>query len=335
MKQVSLGSTGMNVSACCLGCMLMGTMIDASDSFAVLDHFRESGGNFLDTANCYAWWIGKGEFIGDESEAMIGQWLRSRKCRHEIILATKVGARLKDPRHIRGADGVPEWDRVGREYEGLSAAVIRKGVEASLQRLQTDAIDLYYTHVFDEATPLLETLETLSALVREGKVRHLGCSNIATAQIRRARGISAEHGLQPYQVMQQEYSYLHPNRALASGITEHADPAMFDCARELGMAFLAYSPLLKGIYANKAKREQFLSAPLYDTSENRKKLALVDRLSGELGITGNQLVLAWLMRHDPQVIPLLGFSRKEQYLENAAAAAIALPDDILAELNAV
>jgi aryl-alcohol dehydrogenase-like predicted oxidoreductase len=98
-----------------------------ADLFAVLDHFREAGGNFIDTANCYAWWLGHGEYVGDESEDVIGQWLRARKCRAEMVLATKVGARLRDPQGIRTGGGEPDWNRVRREYEGLSAAVIRRG----------------------------------------------------------------------------------------------------------------------------------------------------------------------------------------------------------------
>lgn len=333
MKQIVLGSTEINVSQFCLGCMMMGTAMDAPASFEVLDHFRESGGNFIDTANCYAWWMGSGEFIGDESENVIGRWMKDRKCRSEIVLATKVGCRLKDPYNIRGVDGIPEWHRVRQEYEGLSASVIRKGVENSLKRLQTDYIDLYYTHVFDEATPLEETLETFNELIKEGKVRHIGCSNITTTQIWHARQICTERGLIPYEAMQQEYSYLHPNRSLDSGVIEHADTEMFNCTKRLGMAFLAYSPLLKGIYAGKHKRKQYYNWHLFNTEKNVKKLDLVERISRELSITGNQLILMWLLRHEPQIIPILGFSRRKQYLENIAAVNIPLPDEYLAMLN--
>lgn len=335
MKQVALGNTGMSVSSFCLGCMMMGTAMNESDSFEVLDHFRESGGNFIDTANCYAWWMGSGEFIGDESENVIGQWLKDRKCRDEIVLATKVGGRLKDPHNIRGKDGVPEWHRVRQEYEGLSATVIRKAVEGSLRRLQTDYIDLYYAHVFDDTTPLEETLGIFAELVKEGKVRHIGCSNITTADIRRASQISTAQGLIAYEAMQQEYSYLHPDRGLDSGVIEHADSEMFDYAQKSGIGFLAYSPLLKGIYAGAHKREQYYNWHLFNNERNLRKLELVDTLSRELTITGNQLVLAWLLRHDPQIIPILGFSRKEQYFEDIAAADIALSDEHLAMLSSL
>ena len=334
MRSVGLGATGLSVSSFCLGGMLMGTAMDRETSFAVLDHFREAGGNFIDTANCYAWWLGHGEYVGDESENVIGQWLRARKCRAEIVLATKVGARLRDPQGIRTGGGEPDWNRVRREYEGLSAAVIRRGIEDSLRRLGTDYIDLYYTHVFDEATPLEETLGALTDLIREGKVRHIGCSNITTAQVRQAGQASDANGLAAYTVMQQEYSYLHPRPGADTGITAHGDAEMFALAARRDMAFLAYSPLLKGIYGSEARRAGYYNWPLYESELNRRKLALVDEIAAELGVTGNQLVLAWLLRHEPQVIPLLGFSRREQYLENVAAAQIELSEAQLTRLNA-
>lgn len=334
MKQVTFANTTVNVSQFCLGAMLMGTAMDKKTAFEVLDHFRENGGNFIDTANCYAWWMGNGEYIGDESENIIGEWLSDRQCRNEIFLATKVGGRLKDVHGIR-VNGEVEWDRVRQEYEGLSAAVIKKGVEDSLRRLRTECIDLYYAHVFDDATPLEETMEAFNKLVKEGKVRHIGCSNITPKNITEANRISRQQQLATYLAMQQEYSYLHPDQSLDTGITEHADAAMFDCMKAQDMAFLAYSPLLKGLYGDKSKRETYYNRHLYDNEKSREKLALVDKLSQELGISGNQLVLAWLLRHDPLVIPIIGFSRKEQYLENMDALCVNLPDDYLAMLNAL
>ncbi len=334
MKQVIFASTENKVSQYCLGCMLMGTAMDKKTAFAVLDHFREQGGVFLDTANCYSWWMGGGEYIGDESENVIGEWLSDRGCRDEIFLATKVGGRLKDVYGIR-VNGEIEWHRVRQEYEGLSAAVIKKGVEGSLKRLKTDRIDLYYAHVFDEVTPLEETMEAFTKLIKEGKVRFIGCSNITAQKIEEANRLSKEKNYAQYMAMQQEYSYLHPDTSLDTGIVEHADSRMFECMKEQGMAFLAYSPLLKGIYGDKEKRETYYNRHLYDNEKSREKLALVDKLALELGVTGNQLALAWLLRHDPQIIPIIGFSHKSQYLENMKALDIDLPDEYLAMLNAL
>ncbi len=334
MKYVPLGKTGQNISQFCLGCMMMGTAMDEKTSFEVLDHFREAGGNFLDTANCYAWWMGS-EFNGGESENILGRWMAERKNRSEVFLATKVGGRLKDLKGIRGADGEIDWSRVTGEYEGLSAGVIRKAVEDSLKRLKTDYIDLYYTHVYDANTPLEETLETMNALVKEGKVRYTACSNISTGEIKRSNEISKDKGRVSYSAMQQEYSYLHPIPGVDTGITYHGDKEMLSLAQESGMAFLAYSPLLKGIYGDKVKRANYYNLHLYENDKNLKKLELVEKISEELGITGNQLVLAWLLRHEPQIIPILGFSKKEQYLEDIAAADIELPCEYMAKLDSM
>jgi aryl-alcohol dehydrogenase-like predicted oxidoreductase len=329
MKYVDLGCTKQRVSELCLGVMLMGTAIDKNVSFEILDHFIDAGGNFIDTANCYAWWIGKGEFIGGESENVLGQWMKERGNRNKIFLATKVGARLKDPYHIRDSKGEPEWDRVRAEYEGLSRKVIIREVEDSLKRLQTDYIDLYYTHVYDNHTPIEETMEVLNILVKEGKVRYLGASNLTTRQLNQANQICMDKGLQPYAVLQQEYSYLHPVPGMDAGIISHADKDMFDYTQESGMAFCAYSPLLKGIYANREKRRQYYNWHLFDSDEAVRKLDLVEDLSRWLGITGNQLVLAWMLRHKPQIIPIIGFSKKEQYLDNMAACNTDLSEEIM------
>ena len=333
MKQILFGETGEKVSRFCLGCMLMGSTMDERTSFKVLDHFMESGGNFIDTANCYAWWIGKGENIGDESENILGKWMKDRKNRSDIFLATKVGARLKDPYNIRDANGVPEWGRVTKEYEGLSAPIIRKGVEDSLRRLGTDYIDIYYTHVYDPNTLVEETLQALDTLVKEGKVHYIGCSNISTDDIKYSNNISKEKGWASYVAMQQEYSYLHPKLGADQGITYHGDSEMLNYAEKNNMAYLAYSPLLKGIYGDKIKQVQDYNWHIYDSEKNLKKLELVGELSAELGITDSQLVLAWMLRHEPQIIPIIGFSKKKQYLENIAALDIKLSDEHIAILN--
>ncbi len=328
MEQVPFGRAGKAVSRVCLGCMMMGTAMDDKASYRVLDRFIAAGGNFLDTANCYAWWMGSGEFIGDESENILGSWMQERHNRHEVFLATKVGARLKDPYNIRGADGIPEWDRVPAEYEGLSSAVLRKGVEDSLRRLKTDYIDLYYTHVYDTRTPIEETLETLNELVKEGKVLSIGCSNLTSGQLKEARAVSAQKGIVQYTAVQQEYSYLHPTPGLDAGIIRHADDELFDYIRMSGdLTLLAYSPLLKGIYDSEEKRKRYYNWGLFDSPESARKLGIVDRLSRALGVTGNQLVLAWLLRREPKIIPILGFSNEEQYRENIASLDIKLTDE--------
>ena len=329
MKQLPFGKTGAQVSQICLGAMLMGTAIDQEDSFAILDHFIESGGNFVDTASCYAWWMGH-QYTGDESETMLGKWLRARGNRDQIFLATKVGARIKNLKRLHAPDGDMHWDLIPEEYEYLAPETIRAGVEDSLRRLQTDYIDLYYAHIDDRVTPLEETVAVLNQLVQEGKIRQIGCSNIRTWRMERARQISAQNDWASYVAIQQQYSYLRTKSGVEIGDVD-AELLDYLTANE-DLMLLAYSPILKGIYNDKEKRESHYNWHLYDNKDSSIRLAALSKLAQELGVTCNNLVLAWLL-HQPRVIPIIGFSKKEQYFENMEAVKIQLSAEQMETLN--
>ncbi len=334
MKKVALGKTGVNVSEISLGCMLMGSATNRATSFEMLDRFVDAGGDFLDTANCYAWWIGRGEFVGDESETLLGQWMKERKNRDRVFLATKVGGRLKDMKGIRDEQGNVHWDRVRDEYEYLAARVIRQGVEDSLRRLQTDHIDLYYTHIDDRAAPQEETLEALNRLVEEGKVRFIACSNFRTWRLERARQISAARGWASYVAIQQQYSYLRPKPGADFGIAVNADDELLDYLRaNEEVTLIAYSPLLKGIYESDKKREAYYNWPLFNSCDAEVRLETLAKLAQELGVSHHQLVLAWLLHHQPRVIPIVAASSIVQYEHNLQALNIQLTDEQLDILN--
>jgi aryl-alcohol dehydrogenase-like predicted oxidoreductase len=329
MKNITFGKTGERVSQICLGAMLMGTAINQEDSFAILDHFLDTGGNFIDTANCYAWWMGQ-QYNGDESETILGQWMKSRRNRDQVFLATKVGARINNLKRLHDPDGDMLWDLIPEAYEYLSPKTIRKGVEDSLRRLQTDYIDLYYAHIDDRATPLEETLAALNQLVEEGKVRQIGCSNIRTWRMERARQISARKGWASYVAVQQQYSYLRTKSSVEIGDT---DAELLDyLAANDDLMLLAYSPILKGIYNQKEKREAYYNWHLFDNKDSYIRLAALSELAKDFGVTNNNLVLAWLM-HQPKVIPIIGFSKKEQYLENIESIKIQLTAEQMEFLN--
>ncbi|HLF29015.1 MAG TPA: aldo/keto reductase [Anaerolineae bacterium] len=335
MEKVRLGKTSQQVSQVCLGCMLMGSTVDEVTSFAMLDRFTGEGGNFLDTANCYAWWLGAGECVGDESETVVGRWLKHRSKRDKVFLATKAGARLKDPHRIRDAEGNVMWQMLPGEYEHLSPEVIRRGVEGSLRRLQTDYIDLYYAHIDDRCTALEDTLEALNQLVKEGKVRYIGCSNYRTWRLERARNISAAYGWASYVAVQQQYSYLRPKPGAQFGVMVNVDDELLDylCANE-DVTLLAYSPLLKGIYDDRQKREAYYNWALFNNDDARVRLTVLSEMAREVGVTNSQLVLAWLLHHRrPPVIPIWGFRCLEQFEQGLASLAIRLTDDHLAALN--
>jgi aryl-alcohol dehydrogenase-like predicted oxidoreductase len=334
MRRIGLAHTGEEVSQLCLGCMWMGTRTDTATSFAMLDRFVAEGGDFLDTANCYAWWVGKGEFLGDESETTIGDWMKRRGNRDRIFLATKVGARLRDPHGIRDEQGVPDWDRLPDAYEHLTATEIRIAIDASLRRLQADHVDLYYTHIDDRSTPLEETLGALNELVDAGKVRFVGCSNARTWRLERARRISAERGWSAYVAWQQQYSYLRPKTGADFGVGVNVDSEQLDYLRaNRDIALVAYSPLLGGSYDDEAKRDSHEKWPLFDSEDARARLRVLTSVAASLAVTRNQLVLAWLLHHDPPVIPILRARTGEQLEENLGALEITLTPDQIGTLS--
>jgi aryl-alcohol dehydrogenase-like predicted oxidoreductase len=326
MKRVKLARTGEEVSQLCLGCMELGSRIGKGDSFALLDRFVEGGGNFLDTANCYAWWIGKGEFVGDESEALLGEWMKKRGNRSEIFLATKVGGRLKDTSIIRDESGEPRWEMLPAEYEHLAPATIRAGIEDSLRRLQTDHVDLYYAHIDDRDTALEDILGTMNELVEKGRVRYIACSNHRTWRLERARRISQENSLAQYVAVQQQYSYLRAKPGAYHPTSVNGDDELLDYLRaNPEVIMLAYSPVLKGLYEHWDKRDENWLWPLFfESGDSLARFEALSRLARELGVTNTQLVLAWLLHHDPPVIPIVATSRMEQLEHNLAATEIEL-----------
>jgi aryl-alcohol dehydrogenase-like predicted oxidoreductase len=324
MKQIQLGNTQASVSQVCLGCMLMGSTIDPANSYGMLDRYMELGGNFLDTADCYAWWVGSGQFVGNESETLLGQWMKERRNRDQIFLATKVGARILEPEKMRNAAGEIQWQRIPAAYELLTPDAIRRGIEGSLRRLQTDHIDLYYAHIDDRATPLEDTLEMFNRLVEEGKVRYIACSNLRTWRLERARSISAAHGWASYVAIQQEYSYLRRKPGSNTGMDVHVDEELLDYLRNNEVALLAYSPLLKGIYDDPVKRQNYYNWDKYNTEDSHVRLETLSRMARELGVSNSQLVIAWLLHRQPVTIPIVSASRMEQFEHNLGALKINL-----------
>lgn len=334
IERIPLGNTDVSVSRVCLGAMLMGTVMDKDESFRTLDRFVERGGNFIDTANCYAWWIGTGEYVGDESENILGEWMSARNNRDKIFLATKCGARLRDPHSIRGADGVPRWSEVPENYEGASRNAIISAVNDSLRRLRTDYIDLYYVHVDDRAASLEETLGTLNELVASGVIRQVGYSNVRSWRLERIRAICERNGWAQPVAIQQEYSYLRPAAGSDLGVGVHADDEFFDFLSENpSMTLVAYSPLLKGIYVSKEKRLAYYNWPLYDTPDSAARLERLETVAKRLGVDGNTLVLAWMLAKAPAIIPILGGSKYAQFEANLAALDVRLDRETIAYLD--
>jgi aryl-alcohol dehydrogenase-like predicted oxidoreductase len=329
MQMLEFGQNKTAVSQLCLGAMLLGTKVSKEDSFAVLDDFIIRGGNFIDTANCYAWWVGQ-QYNGHESEKLLGEWMHSRGNRDKVFLATKMGAQIRNLKRLHKEDGNFHFEWAEEEYEDLAPATIRKAIEESLRRLKTDYVDLYYIHRDDRDTPQEETLAVFDELVREGKVREIGCSNIRTWRLERARQISDRQGWTKFTAIQQQYSYLRPKVGLDIGDT---DAELLDyLAANHDLTLLAYSPILKGIYAGKEKRESVNYWHQFNHLDSHVRLKALDAMAVEMGVTAGNLVLAWLM-HQERVIPIVGFSKQEQYTENMQSLEIKLGEDQIQILN--
>lgn len=317
MERIALGPDGIGVSRLCLGAMALGGVQDEATSFAILDRFLELGGNFIDTANCYMFWIDGG--TGDESELLLGRWFAARGTRDEVVLATKAGRR-------------PSFPGGGLEHsEPLSRARIGAALDESLGRLGTDRVDLFWSHRDDRDTPLEETVAGFDDAVRAGKARMVGASNHTAWRVERARSIAAATGAAAYTAMQNRYSYLkpRPGTVLPEGGHVHADPADLDFVEDTaGMAILTYSSLLSGAYVKKPLGEHY-AHPGTDA-----RLKVLDEVAAETGATRNQVVLAWLAGHGAPVVPLVGVSSVAQLEEAAAGVALKLDADQWQRLTA-
>ena len=309
MQTHTLGHSGVDVSALCYGTDLIGSRIDRDTSFRLFDIFYDRGGTFLDTANFYSSWI-EG-CSGGESETTIGAWMNARGNRDRMQISSKLGFDYPD------SDG------------GLSADEIERECEKSLKRLQTDYIDVYYAHRDDFDTPVEETMEAFDRLIRKGKVRTIGASNLSLWRIAEANTVARKGGWTPYQAVEQRYTYLRPRHGADFGpqvfITE--DMKAF-CAHH-GLTLLGYSVLLQGAYT-RADRDipaQFAGP------ESDERLAALRQVADEVDATPNQVVIAWMLHSDPVILPLFGGSRPEHLEENLGAIDVELTDEHMHRLN--
>ncbi|PRX99671.1 aldo/keto reductase [Allonocardiopsis opalescens] len=333
MKTVELGRTGEQVSHLALGCMLMGTTTDEPTAHRMLDRYLDAGGGFLDTANCYGWFLQRGS-RGGESESVLGRWMARGGRRDQVFLATKGTAMVRDPDAAWAGRDDPDWTIARRDFEGAGAQTLRRNIDDSLRRLGTDHIDLYYVHVDDLSTPLEETLEALAGIVRAGKARYIGWSNVRTWRLERIRGLCERNGWPAPVALQQQHSYLRRRAGL-----EHVsivDDEQYDYLRHHDdLTLVAYSPILKGIYDDPAKREGHWAMDPYQGPDADARLAAVTEIAAEAGATPNQVVLAWLMHQErPRVVPLAGPRTLEQLEAALPALDVKLTEEQLARLDA-
>jgi aryl-alcohol dehydrogenase-like predicted oxidoreductase len=297
-----------------LGAMWFGTTVDERGSFEILDRYVDAGGVWIDTSNSYAFWKSSTGF-GGQSETVLGRWLASRPgVRDRVRISTKVGCEPTE---------AGPWPETA---EGLSAAVIKSGIEASLRRLGTDHVELYWAHMPDPATPLEETVAAFGELVSAGMVGRLGGSNYPLWQIERARQIARDRGSAGFTAIQQHHTFLLPRPAIrphsdiAVRFSAVTDEVLHYLEHHPDMALWAYTPLLSGGYT---RADKPLPAK-YDHPGTARRLAVLDEIAAETGTNRNRVVLAWLAGGNPTVTPIVGVSTVEQMEEAVAAMSLEL-----------
>jgi len=307
-----LGRTGIEVTPLCFGGNVFGWTADKATSFALLDAFLDAGCNFIDTADGYSRWVEGHK--GGESETILGEWFKARGNRDKVVLATKIGCDM------------------GPGRQGLSRQRIIAGVEDSLKRLQTDYIDLYQTHFDDEKTPVEETLEAYGTLIKAGKVRCIGTSNMSVPRLQESLAASQRHGYPRYESLQPEYNLCERQRF-------ESDYASLCAKEQIGVIpyFSLAAGFLTGKYRSQADLEGRARAARAGRYVNERGLRILDVLDGvaaELGARPPQVALAWLMARPTVTAPIASATSLTQLEELIGALEIVLPSQAMVKLDA-
>ena len=309
MEKIKLGQSDIEVSVLCLGTDSIGSKMNQKTSFQIMDLYKEKGGNFIDTANFYASWLPG--YQGGESESMIGARLTERGNRDQIVIASKV------------AFDYPMC--VG----GLSATEIERECEKSLKRLRTDRIDLYYAHRDDFDTPLEETMAAFDRLIKMGKVRIVGASNLSVWRIVEANGVSKANGWTRYSVVEQRHTYLRPRHGADFGPQICISDDLKDFAHKRGITLVAYSILLQGAYT----RDDRLIPAQYAGPDAEERVLALQHVAKEVGATLNQVIIAWMRQSEPAILPIIAGSKLEQLQETIGALNVRLSQQQMTTLN--
>ena len=293
MQPKQLGQSTLSVSPLCLGTMTYGWTTPEQEAFSIMDAALEHGINFFDTANIYSRWVDN--HSGGESETIIGKWLNSKQ-RDQIILATKVRGRM--------------WD--GFDGEGLSRAHIMRAVEDSLQRLQTDYIDLYQVHWYDADTPIDETLRAMDDLITAGKVRAIGASNHPAWRLTKSFWMSDINNLVRYESLQPHYSLLH---------RDEFERELAELCLDQQVGVIPYSPLAAGFLTGKYNRHtqtgdaRGTARKLAENPKAHDVMDTVRNIASGYNVPPAQVALAWLMAQPVVTAPIIGARTLNQFNE--------------------
>ncbi|MCL4125568.1 UNVERIFIED_CONTAM: hypothetical protein GTU68_010619 [Idotea baltica] len=311
--------------------MQFGWSVDEAGSFAVLDTYAQAGGNFIDTADCYSSWastMGGPNNSGGVSEEIIGRWLAARGNRDDIVIATKVRAAM--------GSQFSEHRGTAKQREGLSRKWIMQACEDSLRRLGVDYIDLYQAHFIDPLVPIEETMSAFTDLVRQGKVRYLGCSNFSAWRLMESLWTSDRRNLESFVSVQPLYNLLDPVRA-------HVEMELAPMCERYGIGMVPYSPLGAGLLTGKYRRDQPL--PESVRAEENAERSFSDRnwdiietlvqVAEDEGQSPAQVAVNW-MRSKPWVSsPIVGANRPDQLTDTLAGLDSPLSAEALDRLDTV
>ncbi|MCE7797412.1 aldo/keto reductase [Sphingobium sufflavum] len=307
-----LGDTGLSIAPLVLGGNVFGVNgMDAARSFAVLDAFVDGGGTMIDSADMYSNYLPDGK--GGDSEAMIGAWLAHRGRRDDVQIATKVGGPM------------------GPGLGGLGKAYLPRAVEASLRRLRTDYVDLYFAHFDDESVPQEEVAEAFDTLVRAGKVRSIGASNFTPARLGSALDIAAASGLTPYTVFQPQYNLLERD----------LERELLPLCMARGVGVVTFFSLAQGYLTGKYRSPDDLSqsrrgggVQKYMEGKGPGMLAVMDRIAGDHGVSHAAVALAWVMAKPGVAAPIASATTVGQLHDLMPSLTLHLSQEEMARLDA-
>lgn len=312
MEKVSLGQTDLQIYPVAFGGNVFGWTLDEKQSFEILNGFTGAGFNFIDTADVYSRW--KPGNSGGESETIIGKWMKEKKNRHEIILTTKVGSDMGDGK------------------KGLKKDYILKAVEGSLKRLQTDYLDLYQTHFDDEATPVQETLEAYEKLVKDGKIRWIGTSNMSPERIKESLETSEKQNLPAYKTLQPHYNLY---------FRENYETNLEPIVKDFGLGVFTYYSLESGFLTGKYRSKEDLDKSprgggmeKYFNDRGMQILTALDKVSKENNATPAAVSLAWLIQHPTVTAPIVSATSLKQLDSIIQAPKLKLDNNTIEFLNA-
>jgi aryl-alcohol dehydrogenase-like predicted oxidoreductase len=292
MTKRQLGKSGLLISPLTFGGNVFDWTLDEEKSYRLLDAFFAASFNFIDTADVYSRWVAGN--LGGESETIIGNWMKKRGNRKDIIIATKVGADM------------------GNSKKGLKSNYIKTAVEDSLKRLQTDYLDLYQSHFDDLDTPVSETMTAFNELINEGKVRYIGASNLSAERIKASNDFARKNNLQPYISLQPLYNLYS---------REKFENEYLKLVTDEELAVLPYYSLASGFLTGKYRSEKDLDKSQrghgikkYLDGRGMKILAAMDKVAAEQKVELSQIAIAWLL-HKPFITSAIASATKEKQLE--------------------